>query len=132
LSSTDFGAIKLHPVLLYQHKVAVSTQWLQYQLLNLVVQRQWGDHQSVAIWSPLISWRVVHQGQQRIGEKEDLVYSIELDRRDEPSANKLGSVLCVAQDCEEICKRDYTGDSRGLVGCSWWESITIIFIVNIK
>jgi hypothetical protein len=27
-----------------------------------------GDHQSVAIWAPLICWHVVHQGQQSVGE----------------------------------------------------------------
>jgi hypothetical protein len=82
-----------------------------------VVQRQWGNHQSVAIaWAQLIRRHVVHQGQQRVGVKEGLVYSpIKLDRRDEPSINKLGSVLCVAQDRKVICKHDYSGDSRGLV-----------------
>jgi hypothetical protein len=44
-----------------------------------------------------------------------LVYSIQLKRRDEPSINKLGGVLCVAPDRKVICKHDYSGDSRGLV-----------------
>jgi hypothetical protein len=44
-----------------------------------------------------------------------LVYSIQLNRRDEPSINKLGSVLCVAQDRKVICKHDYSGDSSALV-----------------
>jgi hypothetical protein len=44
-----------------------------------------------------------------------LVYSIQLNRRDEPSINKLGGVLCVAQDRKVICKHDYSGDSRRLV-----------------
>jgi hypothetical protein len=44
-----------------------------------------------------------------------LVYSIQLNRRDELSINKLGSELCVAQDRKVICKHDYSGDSRGLV-----------------
>ena len=91
-----------------------------------MVQTQWGNHQYVAIWAPLIRWHVVHQGQQRVGAKEGLVYSIQLNRRDEPSANKLGGVLCVAQDREAICKHDYSGDSRGLVGCSWWEISTVV------
>ena len=62
----------------------------------------------------------------KVGAKEGLVYSVQLNTRDEPSANKLGGVLCVAQDREVICKHDYSGDSRGLVGCSWWESITVV------
>jgi hypothetical protein len=37
-----------------------------------------------------------------------------------------GSVLCVAQDHEVICKHDYVGDSRGLVGCSCLESIIVV------
>ena len=44
-----------------------------------------------------------------------LVYSIQLNRRDEPSINKLSGVLCVAQDRKVICKDDYSGDSRALV-----------------
>jgi hypothetical protein len=66
-------------------------------------------------WAPLIRRHGVHQDQQRVGENEGLVYSIQLNRRDEPSINKLGGVLCVAQDRKVICKHDYSGDSRGLV-----------------
>jgi hypothetical protein len=44
------------------------------------------------------------------------VYSIQLNKRDEPSINKLGGVLlCLAQDRKVICKDDYSGDSRALV-----------------
>jgi hypothetical protein len=43
------------------------------------------------------------------------VYSIQLNKRDEPSINKLGGVLCVAQDRKVICKHDYSGNSRSLV-----------------
>jgi hypothetical protein len=31
-------------------------------------------------------------------------------------------VLCVEQDGKGICKRDCSGDSTGLVDCSWLES----------
>jgi hypothetical protein len=67
----------------------------------------------------------MHQAEQRIGEKEGVGYSLQLNRQ-EPLPGKRGGVLCVAQDHEVICKHDYIGDSRGLVGLSWLESITVM------
>jgi hypothetical protein len=74
---------------------------------------------------PLLGWHVVLQAEQKIGKKEGFGYSIQLNR-EEPSPNKWGGVLCVAQDHKVICKHDYIGESRGLVGCSWLESITVV------
>jgi hypothetical protein len=54
-----------------------------------------------------------HQGQHNIDEKEDLEWSNHLSTA-WPSA--------VAQDHEEICKHDCSGDRKGLVHRSWLEN----------
>jgi hypothetical protein len=72
-------------------------------------------------WASLLGQHVEHQAEQRFW-----VLYPQINRDEGPSPDKWGGALCVVQDLEVICKHDCVGDSKGFVGCSWLESITVV------